>query len=240
MKKNSQKHKRRAKPKAAGARKSAMPSDALEMLKSMDENELETLLQTMRDILPAGLLEGDTVGDAVEQFEDYLERCASQDFDDDARAESMEELVDALTVLRIEANGGSREAREAMQTIGAMLDAAIADNRLTPADMMLTGKLMADADWQVPDSLKQALGKALETPMPEAEPVDSSIVASLLELAEGSGNDPFDLYDTIKTIFAALPAQAGALLLPSLLDGNNPLLMQAVAGFLLSPDAELA
>jgi hypothetical protein len=106
---------------------------------------------------------------------------------------------------------------------------------------MITGKILSDAGWVVPDSLKQAMTEALQAPPPEMEGVSGKdLVSSLLEVADQAGQNPFEVYEYLNSLLASLPPDASGILLSELIAGKKAVIDQAVAGFLLHPDAALA
>jgi hypothetical protein len=121
------------------------------------------------------------------------------------------------------------------------LDNAIEAHSLDPVDMMMTGKILADAGWAVPDSLKQAMAEALQTVLPSS-PVGAGtdIVSSLLEVADQAGQNPFDVYEYMNSLLAGFPPDASVMLLYELITGKKSVIDQAVSGFLLHPDATLS
>src|SRR6266567_4816580 len=138
--------------------------------------------------------------DPVELFSEYLESCALGEADE---AELLADLVVELGDLKVDSNGGDREAREKIQAIYDLLDNAIEGRSLHPIDMMMTGKIFTDAGWAVPDSLKQAVAEALRTAAPDTQGVaGSDAVSSLLEVAYQAGQNPFDVYEWVNSLLA--------------------------------------
>jgi hypothetical protein len=66
------------------------------------------------------------------------------------------------------------------------------------------------------------------------------IVSSLLEVADQAGQNPFDVYEYVNSLLAGFPPEACVMLLFELVAGKKPVIDQAVAGFVLHPDAALA
>jgi hypothetical protein len=107
--------------------------------------------------------------------------------------------------------------------------------------MMMIGKIFVDAGWAVPDSSKQAMAEALQTASPVTQIVaGNNIVSSLLEVADQVGGNPFDVYEYLSSLLASLPSEASGMLLFELMAGKKAVIDQAVAGFVLHPDAVLA
>jgi hypothetical protein len=177
----------------------------------------------------------------VDLFAEYLDARASDHVDEDAQNELLADLVLELSELKVASNGGDPEAREKIQAIYDLLDNAIERHAVTPADLMLTGKIFADAGWAVPDSLTQAMAEALQTAPPGTQAVsENDIVSSLLEIAGQAGQNPFDIYEHVSSLLASLPSEAGGMLLHALMAGKSAVIAQAVAGFVLHPNAVLA
>jgi hypothetical protein len=209
------------------------------MLKNMDENQLAVLRQIVQDELG---VDSEMFGpeDPVDLFAEYLENCGQGDVADDDRNELLEELAIELNTLKLDSNGGLREAREKIQAVYGLLDDAIERHLLRPTDMMMTGKILADAGWAVPDSLKKAMADALRTPPADMQETGSDIVSSLLEVADQAGQNPFDVHEFMASLLAGFPSEASVMLLPAMIAGKKAVINQAVAGFMLHPDADLA
>ena len=107
--------------------------------------------------------------------------------------------------------------------------------------MMMTGKILSDAGWAVPDSLRQAIVKALQAASPDTEGVGGKdLVSSLLEVADQARQNPFDVYEYVSFLLAGFPPEASVMLLLELVAGKKAVIDQAVVGFVLHPDAVLA
>ena len=177
--------------------------------------------------------------DAVDLFAEYLENCALGDVDEDE--DFVTSLVVELSNLKVNSEGGEREAREKIHTIYELLDKALQAHSLSALDIMITGKILTDAGWAVPDNLKRAMMGALQAASPDSQgAVTDGIVSSLGELARQGGQNPFDVCEDLSSLLAAFPAEASSVLLSDLIAGKNAGIDQAVAGFLLHPDAGLA
>ena len=150
-------------------------------------------------------------------------------------------MVVELSDLKVDASGGDREARAKIQAIYDLLDNAIENHLLPPIDMMMTGKIFADAGWAIPDRLRQAMSELLRTdPSDTPGAARDDLVSSLLELAEQAGQNPFDVHECVNSLLAGLPPEAGAMLLAEIVAGKKAVIDQAIAGFVLHPDAVLA
>ena len=212
----------------------------LDMLKNMDEDVVDMLRQSIEKEMDFGP-ELFAPEDPVDLFAEYLERCTSGSADEDEKNELLADLVEVLSELKVDSNGGDRGAREKIQAVYDLLDNAIEGHSLEPIDMMMTGKILTDAGWAVPDSLRQAVVKALQAARPDTKGVSGKdLVSSLLEVVDQARQNPFDVYEHVSSLFAAFPPEASVMLLLELIASEQPVIDQAVAGFVLHPDAVLA
>ena len=139
-------------------------------------------------------------------------------------------------------DGGDPDARGKIQAIYDLLDNAIEGHSLQVPDLMITGKILSDAGWVVPDSLKPGDDRGATVFPPDMEGGSGKdLVSSLLELAEiQPEQNPFEVYEYLNSLLASFPPEASAMLLSELIAGKKPVIDQAVAGFVLHPDAALA
>jgi len=130
-----------SKAKAPTQKSKGQGNPILDMLKNMDEDLVAMLRQTVQKEMGFG---SEMFGpeDPVELFSEYLESCALGDADE---AELLADLVVELGDLKVDSNGGDREARIKIQAIYDLLDNAIEGRSLHPIDMMMTGKIFTDA-----------------------------------------------------------------------------------------------
>ena len=229
-----------AKKKAPAKKAKGQVNPFLDIMKNMDEDLLATLLQSMqKETGLAPELFGPE--DPVELFSEYLEACAQANDDDDDKNELLADLVEVLEELKVDCNGGDPEARGKIQAIYDLLDNAIEGHSLQAPDLMITGKILSDAGWVVPDSLKQAMTEALQAPPPDMDSAsEKDLVSSLLEVADQAGQNPFEVYEYLNSLLASFPPEACGMLVSELIAGKKAVINQAVAGFLLHPDAVLA
>jgi hypothetical protein len=222
-----------AKKKASAKKGKDRGGMALDLFKDLDV-ELLKMLASGQELFGSE--------DPVDQFSEFLEVCAQPTVNEDEKSDLLADLLDSLSELKIDANGGDPEAREKMQAIYDLLDDALDGHLLQAPDLMMTGKILSDAGWNIPDSLKQATAEALQASPPQMEGAanEANLVSSLLEVADQTGQNPFDVYEYLNSLLACFPAEAAAMLLADLIAANNAVINQAVAGFLLHPDAALA
>lgn len=169
--------------------------------------------------------------DPVELFTEYLEICAQNDVDEGERNEIVSDLVEEFTDLKVDSNGGDPVAREKIKAIYDLLDNALESRSLGAIDMVMMGKILADAGWDVPETLKQAVVETLQSAPRHAE-VDTGkdLVASLLEVAEQAGRNPFDIHEYVSSLLAGFPPEFSVMLLLELAASKKPVIDQAVAG----------
>jgi hypothetical protein len=81
-------------------------------------------LDLLKMLAPSGL-ELFGAEDPVDLFSGYLEACSQHTLDDDEKSELLGDLLEALSELKIDSNGGDPDAREKIQAIYDLLDDAI-------------------------------------------------------------------------------------------------------------------
>lgn len=153
--------------------------------------------------------------------------------------ESFAELIPALDETRMDANGGDPKARKALREIDRMLREAVADDILDPGDMMMIGKIFADAGLPPPECLKEAFARAWKETGP-GQGAESSREhgAFVREQALENGDDPFRIFGFVRSMSCILPVESKAEIFGHLAEG--PVTAQAVAGFLFDPDEATA
>ena len=229
-----------SKAKAPIQKRKRQGNPILDILKNMDGSQVAMLRQLMQKEMGFGsAIFGPK--NPVDLFAEYLKTCALGNVDDDEKAELLAELDVELSDLKVDSNGGDRQAREKITAIYDLLDNAIENCSLGPVDMIMTGKIFSDAGWTVPDSLRQAMAEALQAPLLDAQgPAGNDIVSSLLEVADQAGQNAFDVHEHVNSLLAGFPPEAGVMLLSGLIAGKKAVIDQAVAGFVLHPDAVVA
>jgi len=223
----------KAKPRAQKGKGKGNPIS--DMLGNMDEDFVAMLMQTVQDDMIFAS------ADIVGLFAEYLETCALGNLHEEVEADLLPDLVAELSDVRVNANGGDREAREKIQAIHDLLDNAIETHSLHPIAMMMTSKIFNDAGWAVPDSLRSAMAEALRTgPLDTQGLTGDDIVSSMLELADQVGQNPYDFHECVNSLLAGFPPEASITLLLELVAGKQAVINRAVAGFVLHPDAVVA
>jgi hypothetical protein len=229
-----------SKTKTAAQKRTKQPNPILDLLKNMDEEVVAMLRRTIQAEMGLGS-EMDAPEDPEVLFAEYLDACTQADVDEDEKGELMADLAAALDELKISANGGHREAREKIQAVYDLLDDAIDNHKLHMVDLTMTAKIFADAGWDVPDSLKQAVAEALQTaPSGTGGVAGHDLVSALLETAGLAGQNPFDVHGHLNSLVAGFPPGASVMLLSELIAGKQAVIDQAAAGFALHPDSVIA
>ncbi len=221
--------------KEAVTKRRGQVDPAFDLFKNLDVDLLKMLAPSGQGLFGADY--------PIDLFSKYLKACNQQAIDEDERSELVVELLEAFSELKIDSNGGDPDARGKIQAIYHLLDDAIEDRLLQAPDLMMTGKILSDAGWVIPDSLKRATAEALQASPPgmeESSGTPADLVASLLEVADKVGQNPFEVYDYLNSLLACFPPEAAAMLLSELIAANNAIINQAVAGFLLHPETALA
>lgn len=228
----------------SGKRPREVINPLVDLLGSLDPLELAMLRQNMMDDLG---MTPDMLGikDAVGQFEDYLKLCELGDEEDEedvaARSEMLAELVNELGELRISANGGDRGARADCQEILDLLAHAIDNKMIDGPDLMMLGKVFSDAGWEIPANLRKAVAEDTDEDGPGLRSSDPrDFLAPLIEMMDHLGQNPFDVYEQLHSLAASMPPEMCAALLDQLLASKSAPVAEAIAGFLLHPDAAVA
>ena len=179
--------------------------------------------------------------DAVGLFTDYLDHCKNKSLENAEGTDLLGELLGGLTELRIDANGGDRAADESIQKIRALLEEALGDWMRDPTAMMMTGKILTDAGWDVPDGLTQAMSRALRGTTPDAQgAAGADILSSLLDSVLEAGPNPFDFFEFMNSLTSAFPSDARIALMNKLIAADHPRVNQAIEGYVLHNDETLA
>ena len=179
-------------------------------------------------------LDSDLFGEdsPAELFADFLDACKSSDIDDTDKDELSAELLESLTSLRVEANSGDRIAREEVKEIYDLLEDELEDKSLSLPDIIMLGKILSDAGWDVPELLKQSAAEAFETfTLPPTELVTGNIMAPLREVMGQAQEDPFGAHEFMVSMLASFPTEYGASLLNELICQNDAALNYALIGF---------
>jgi hypothetical protein len=226
-----------SKAKAPARKSEKQVNPFLDLLKNMDEDVVASLRQTMQKEMGLGSGFFD-LDDPVDLFAEFLEGCARGDVDDDEKNELLADLVDVLSNTKVDSNGGDRAARRKIKAIYEMLDDSIEKRRLQSIDLMMIGKVFADAGLAVPDSLRRGLSAMLNDAQPDTgDAAGADFVSSLLELADQTGQNAFEVHEFVNSFLVSFPTEARVALLRELINEKKAAIDLAVIGFVLHPDA---
>jgi hypothetical protein len=219
-------------PKPKAPAKAGGESTLFDALKSLDEETLARL----RDSLRAEFLGEEDDDDPLELFGEFLDR-VEETADPQADADFFEDLIAVLSQLAIEENGGDPQARDLRASIYEKLDEALSEARFDPSALVLIAKVLNDSGWIVPERLKTQLVDALDA-SPESGAFD--LGGALDEIAEAVEGDAFTAYDAVNSVLAAFPSDVAAKMVATLGQTRAPSLLHALAGFVMHRDGRLA
>ena len=177
---------------------------------------------------------------AVDLFDRFLELCALGDEGHGECAEVASALIVVLDQLRIDINGGSAQARDAEREFLERLDEALETNAIPGPDIMLIGKLLSDAGWTPPETLREALVAALPFEGAATLDIDANGRELLESLVEETGNDEFAFQAELSSLLAAMPHTLAAHFLSGVTGFSNATLDLALVGFALHREAAIA
>lgn len=178
--------------------------------------------------------------DPVAEFADYLDGCKNDDDTGEEWEERIVQLIGTLYQLRIDCNGGDRQAGDNMRAIHDLLYSALDGGSLGPSGLIITGKILHDAGWTVPDVLKQAVMRGVPSSGNDDSAAAGEISSLVTGFAEAMGTDPFEIHESLNSLLAAFPAEACSRLLAGFAELRNPDLNHALTGFVLHPDSVVA
>ena len=223
---------KKAKAKAKAPPKKGGPR-ALDALAGLSDEQLAQIRQMIED----GFGEDDDEPGAVELFERHLDACEDGAFDPMDEDGSNAELVSALSQLRIDANGNDPQAREDVRIVLELLDGDVKEGVLSPQNLVLTGKLLADAGWSLPKSFKDAVEESLRNFDPTAEDAhDAMTLPEFGDLIKDLGDDAFSVHEALNAMMASFPAMVLATSMAMFAKDGDPLARLVVCGFVLHPD----
>jgi hypothetical protein len=234
---------KKATVKKAGGKTGRGPDPIAAMFDSLDDEMLEMMRRALEGEVGFDLND-DEVGDKASFILNaYIAHREAGDAPPEERNARLARLVDMLDDLRVDANGGDRAAREELQEVFAVLDDAIERGGLHPVDLMTLAKVLADAGLTVPETLKSAVESGMEadrSPFESLDTLKTDLASSLLQMVEIVDDDPFALHEQLKSVFVSLPTDAVTELLGDNFIGRSPIVDQAIAGFALHADAQIA
>lgn len=226
--------------KPNGKRQPKAPAKSRDAAPTLDPEMIEQLQRLFAEAMESED-DFDDDGDPVELFRDYLELCAGDEVALDEKEDLYGDLLGALTTLQVDFEYGEAEARKAFEEIEEALAEALEDGALSAGDMMMIGKLFAEARFDPPARLKAALAEALET-SPDLQEGDEEADPrqALWDLAKAVGDDPFAMSEQLSALLAGFPLDLAEQLVRGFSAEADALILQAIAGFLLHREPRLA
>ena len=194
--------------------------------------DIAMLRRLLADELP---LEEESLEEKVDKFLSVRPESVEEMPDEGA----MSELAEELDRLRVDANGGDREARETLKAVREKIDEAARRDEIHPGVLILLGRLFAGSQVDIGDAARAAMGRMVAAEL-FYEPGEEAYRALVQPLLTGLARDPFALHDEIRPLIAVFPSDYKAALIEALAANSNPLAPQAAVGFLLDSDEPLA
>jgi hypothetical protein len=221
------------KKKPAPGKKVTLPRKPRKMevtgLLSLDDETLSALMNQLLAGSPFGV-----PGPRVEDlFADLLETIKERGIKQ--AGDLFADLLPTLDETRMDANGGDPKARKALGEIDRMLGEAVGNDDMDVGDMIMVGKLFADAGLPPPESLKTGFARAWKGADPgQGRESSQEHGAFIRRQALENGDDPFQMFDFVRSMSFILPLEAKAEIFSHLADDRAT--TEAVAGFLFDPD----
>lgn len=179
--------------------------------------------------------------DAVDLFSQYLEICKLDELEDSEKEDAIDDLLEALTDLRVGANSGDRKAREDIQEIYDLLEDELDEKSLSLPDIMMIGKILSDAGWSVPEQLRQSVADALEMLGPSPHQIaGGDTMSPLRDIMIQADENPFEAYEFLVSMLASFPTVHGRAFLQEFINQKDAKLNRVLIGFMLHSDPELS
>lgn len=187
-------------------------------------------------MLPDSLaLEDESLEDRIEAF------LAAQPEDEEEMpdADSTFALAEALDEARIDANGGSREARAALNAVRDRIDRAARRDEINLGILILLGRVFAGSQLDIGEAARASMGRMLSAGVfrRSSEEAYRAFVEPQLSFHEG---DAFALHGELRMSLAIFPADFRAELVAALAIDANPRGRGAAVGFLLDSEEPAA
>ncbi|WP_413988723.1 hypothetical protein ACMDCR_22285 [Labrys okinawensis] len=220
-------HKKPGKPKTppkSGASKTRQP-------------ELDAaLFDALQEMLSGGRL--GNLFDEPDTPQELIEEIAALETDEGRGL--FEDLVDALSDMRIEANSGSRQARHEVRELLSWLEQRIKQPDLGGSKLVMVAQAFGAANLALGPSLQAAVAQQLRDGS-GGEQVGSNSLETLLEdLADEMDGDPLEHFDALFHIARYMPEEAKWEIAAKLASGQDPRLREMTLGFLLTADDRTA
>lgn len=207
----------------------------------VDEDQLAMLQQLLQSALTQNTHSFPS-GDVVDLFKGYLSACNRSDGAEYKSIEGLPELLGELSDLQISSNGGDPVARSQMNEILSLLEDAVTSQSLHLVDMVVTGKMLFEARWAVPEFLRVAIERELAK-VDVSGSLGNEVDGFLYDFARSmhlSMDDVFFSFEQLSSLVAVLPRKRAAELVYSLATDTNPAIRHASIGFILNPDSAIS
>lgn len=214
---------------SAGQAKKKRPSPLDTIFSGVDIEGLRNML------LDAVATEDGSVEDMITEFVSAEPTSLDEMPDSDAIAELCEEL----DRLRIDANGGDPEAREALKRARGLIDEAAERDLIHPGILMILGRAFAGSQVDIGDPARASMGRMVLDGLFH-EPGDQAyreLVQPLFNALEG---DDFSLHEEVRCLSAIFPSDYRARIVECFAADARDRARRGAAGFLLDPDEAIA
>ncbi len=220
-----------AKKVAARGRKTTRRKHASphELFAGVDMNLLRQLLV---EELP---LEDESLKDMVDAFLSTQ----PEELDDMPSAEAMSQLAEELERVRIDANGGDPDARQALKAVRETIDKAARRDDIHFTVLMILGRLFSGAKVDIGDAARASMGRMVSAGF-FYEPGDEAYLSLVQPALLNFSGDSFTVHEEIRSLIAIFPLPYQAALVEALAADRNRRGRQSAIGFLLAPDEPLA
>src|SRR5271165_2848829 len=193
--------------------------------------DMATLRQLLADEEP---LEEEGLEDMIDEFLSTRPESA-EDLPD---AAAIFDLSEELDRLRIDANGGDREARETLNAVREKIDKASRRDEIQPDVLILLGRLFPESKVAIGSGARALMGRMVAAGLFK-ELGEQGYRALVQPLLLGPGRDPFALHAEIRSIIAIFPTAYTSALIEALAADSKALAHQVPVCSLLEPDQPL-
>jgi hypothetical protein len=206
--------------KANGARQPPLRA----LLSGLDADQLRRFL--LEDVLTAER----SIEDMVRTFLD-ADPTEPEDFPE---VEAMSELSEELDRLRVDANGGDSEAREALTRVREMIAKAASRDRIHPAVLMFLGRAFAGSHVDIGDAARASMGRIVEAGLLH-DPEEAAYRELVQPLLNDLVGDDFDLHEEVRSLFAIFPESYRSRMVEAFVADSADRARRSAVGFLLDP-----
>ena len=154
-------------------------------------------------------------------------------------AEAMTQLAEELESVRLDANGGDPQARQALKAVREKIDKAARRDDIHFSILMMLGRLFSGAKVDIGDAARASMGRMASAGLfyePGEEAYRSFMQPALLNLL----GDPFAVHEEVRSLMAIFPVPYQAALVETLAADRDPRGGQSAIGFLLAPEEPVA